>query len=126
MSEILSNVQKLDESLLFELRRAMALPQNEYIKSCIRLIFGRAPRKFSELVLGLDGEIEKHGPSAGARWLLPHFVAGFEARGEEIIPKAGPLLIVSNHPASYDGAVISAFINRANFKIIIGEVPPYR
>ncbi len=119
-------LNELNDTLLLEIVRAMALPQTRNIKTVVRLIFGRATRRFSELVLGLDREIKLHGSAAGARWLLPHFVAEYEALGEEIIPRDGPLLIVSNHPASYDGMLISAFVNRPDYKIIIGEIPPYR
>jgi hypothetical protein len=119
-------LQDLNESLILELVRAMALPPSVNIRALIRLIFGRATRKFSELLLGLDREIEQHGSAAGARWLLPNFVVDHQARGAQIIPREGPLLIVSNHPASYDGMVISAYIDRTDYKIIIGEVPPYR
>jgi hypothetical protein len=121
-----STFHRLNESLLFEMRRAMALPQTETTQAFIRLLFGRATRKFTDLVLGLDHEIELHGSMEGARWLLSHFVKGYDANGEENIPNTGPLLIVSNHPASYDGMVISAYINRPDYKIIIGEIPPYR
>ena len=106
--------------------RAMAVPPTANVRALIRLIFGRATRKFSKLLLGLDREIEQHGSAAGARWLLPHFMAHHQARGAQIIPRGGPLLIVSNHPASYDGMVISAHIDRRDYKVIIGEVPPYR
>lgn len=92
----------------------------------IRFIFGKATWRFSEMVLELDCQIEQNGSAAGARWLLTHFVAGHEANGVENIPKEGPLIIVSNHPASYDGIVISAYINRPGYKIIIGEIPPYQ
>ena len=115
----------LNESLISEIARAMALPQTTSIRTLVRLIFGRATRKFSELVLGLDRQIEQHGPAAGARWLLPNFVADHKACGDQIIPREGPLLIVSNHPASYDDMVISAHIDRPDYKIIIGEIPPY-
>lgn len=104
----------------------MALPQTEAAKAMIRLIFGRAVRRFSEMLAEFDRVIGQHGSAAGARWLLPHFVAGYEARGDQIIPQDGPLLIVANHPASYDGMVISAYVNRPDYKIIIGEIPPYR
>lgn len=121
-----TTLHELNDTLLHEVVRAMALPQTRNIKTVARLIFGRATRRFSELALGLDREIELHGAAAGARWLLPHFVAKYEAHGEEIIPQDGPLLIVSNHPASYDGMLISAYVNRPDYKIIIGEIPPYR
>ncbi|MBK9926819.1 MAG: 1-acyl-sn-glycerol-3-phosphate acyltransferase [Anaerolineales bacterium] len=104
----------------------MSLSRSSITLKTLDLIFGRATRKFSKLSLGLDHEIEHHGPSAGLRWFLPNFVAGYFAQGQEIIPKDGPLLIVSNHPASYDALVISSFINRPDYKISIGEIPPYR
>ena len=126
MSGIQSTHHKLNEAFLFEIIKAMALPQTKVTYALTRLIFGKATWRFSEKVLGLNHEIEQNGPSAGARWLLPNFVAGYQARGAEIIPKNGPLIIAANHPASYDGMVISAYIPRSDFKIIIGEIPPYR
>jgi hypothetical protein len=121
-----SDVQLLNESLLFEIGRAMALPQTDNVKAIVRLMFGKATQKFSRLVMQFDREIAQHGSAAGARWLLPQFVAGYEAQGEDMIPGDRPLLIVSNHPASYDGMLITAFVNRPDYKIIIGEIPPYR
>ncbi len=121
-----TDVQKLNEAFLFEITKAMALPQTGITRSLNRMIFGRAANKFSEMVLGFDREIEHNGSAAGSRWLLSHFVKGHEAQGTDIIPKDGPLLIVSNHPASYDGIVISSYINRPDYKVIIGEIPPYR
>jgi hypothetical protein len=121
-----NRIQQLDNSFIFEIVKAMGLPQTKLTQSMARLFFGRATNRFSEMVLELDRQIEQNGSAAGARWLLTHFVAGHEAAGLENIPKEGPLLIVSNHPASYDGIVVSAYINRPDYKIIIGEIPPYR
>jgi hypothetical protein len=126
MHEMDATSQKLNDSLLSEIVRAMSLPPTGIIRQTSRLIFGRATRQFSELVTRFDREIERNGSAAGARWLLPHFVSAYTARGEDQIPNEGPLLIVSNHPASYDGIVISAYVNRPDFKIIIGEIPPYK
>ncbi|MBC7876183.1 MAG: 1-acyl-sn-glycerol-3-phosphate acyltransferase [Anaerolineales bacterium] len=126
MYDINSNLQELNETFLFELTKAMGLPQTNSVRTMIRLAFGKAMLRVSRVILGLDHEIERNGSMAGARWLLPHFVAGYEASGTEIIPKQGPLIIASNHPASYDAITISAYIPRDDYKIIIGEIPPYR
>jgi hypothetical protein len=123
--EMENKTYQLAEAFIFELTKAMALPQTEKVKKLIRLIFGKATLRFSQVVLEFDCEVEQNGSASGARWLLPRFVAGHEASGTEIIPLQGPLLIVSNHPASYDGLVISAYIDRPDYKIIIGEIPPY-
>ncbi len=84
-----NKTNQLAETLIFELTKAMALPQTEKVRALIRLIFGRATQRFSELVLGFDHEIEQYGSAAGARWLLPNFVMGHEAHGAEIIPNDG-------------------------------------
>ncbi len=115
----------LNNSVLSEIRRAMALPASGVSQTLLRMVFGKATLRFSKLVLGLDHEIQLHGTMEGARWLLKYFVAGHEACGTELIPSKGPLIIASNHPASYDGMAISAYIPRPDYKIIIGEIPPY-
>ncbi len=103
----------------------MGLPQTGRIRSLLNIPFGKATLRFSEVVLKFDHEIEQNGSARGARWLLSHFAAGHEAQGEDLIPQTGPLIIAANHPASYDGLAISAYINRPDYKIIIGEIPPY-
>lgn len=118
--------QLLNRSLIFEIVRAMNLPQNTLTQGIIRLLFGRATLRFSKLAFEFDREVERHGSMNGARWMLRHFVRGHEVAGTDLIPKYGPLLIVSNHPASYDGMVISAYVPRPDYKIIVGEIPPYR
>ena len=35
------------------------------------------------------------------------------------------MIIAANHPSSYDALVITACINRPDYKIIIGDIPPY-
>lgn len=116
----------LNASIIYEIVRALGLPQNRLTQGMIQLAFGRATLRFSELALGMDREIGHNGPAAGVRWLLRHFVRSHEARGVALIPRDGPLLIASNHPASYDGLVIAAHVPRSDLKIIIGEVAPYQ
>jgi hypothetical protein len=67
--------------------------------------------------------VAEGGVSAGANWVLPHFVKGHVSRGEENIPPEGPLVIAANHPGSYDSLVISAHVARPDYKIIIGDIP---
>jgi hypothetical protein len=103
----------------------MALPYGGSVKILLSLILGKAARRLAKLCLELDHEIERSGPAAGARWLLSHFVSGYEFHGTEIIPETGPLVIAANHPSSYDALVISACIARPDYRIIIGDIPPY-
>jgi len=119
----LDEIDTLTETLIYELTKAFALPQKESIKRWIRLIFGKAARAAAELGIGLDRAVAEGGLYGGARWLLPRFVKTHHARGIENIPSTGPLVIASNHPANVDSVVISAHVNRPDYKIIIGDIP---
>ena len=77
----------------------------------------------AEVGIGLDCAVAEGGIPAGARWLLPRFVKSHAACGVENIPSSGPLVIASNHPASIDSIVISAHVNRPDYKVIIGDIP---
>lgn len=116
----------LNTAFINEIIRAMGLPNNALTRSIVRLFFEKSTLRFADIVLGLDREIEKHGSMQGARWLLKYFVSGYDVSGMELLPEKGPLIIASNHPASYDGMLITACIPRNDFKIIIGEIPPYQ
>jgi hypothetical protein len=118
-------VQQLSDTLIAELTKALALPQTGFAQRIVRAAFEKGTLRFSELVLNFDREIEQNGTMAGARWLLTHFIKGFEAHGAEMIPNEGPLIIASNHPAAYDGMVISACVARPDYRVIIGDVPTY-
>ncbi len=123
MSALEQEIQNLSNMLVYELAKAMNLPQTQRAKQVIRMLFGRAAQKFSELAVGLDRVVGEHGIAAGARWVLPRFVKEHAARGLENIPPAGPLVIAANHPGAYDSVVISAHVTRPDYKVIIGDIP---
>ena len=116
-------IQPLAETLIYELTKALALPQTGRARRWVRLIFGKAARAAAEVGIGLDRAVASGGLSGGARWVLPRFVRSHEARGVENIPGAGALVIASNHPANVDSLVISAHVNRPDYKVIIGDIP---
>jgi hypothetical protein len=116
-------IHALTETLIYELVKAFALPPSNLANRLIRLIFGKAARATAEVGIGLDCAVAEGGLPAGARWLLPRFVKSHSACGVENIPDSGPLVIASNHPASIDSIVISAHVNRRDYKVIIGDIP---
>jgi hypothetical protein len=118
-----AEVQTLSEALIFELTKALSLSQTGQAKKIIRLIFGRAARIFAELGAGLDRKVAEAGVAGAARWALPKFVKNHSAHGIENIPPEGALVIAANHPAAVDSLVISAHVDRPDYKIIIGDIP---
>lgn len=116
-------VHALTETLIYELVKAFALPGSQLGEKLVRLTFGKAARATARVGIGLDCAVAEGGLPAGARWLLPRFVKSHSACGVENIPASGPLVIASNHPASIDSIVISAHVNRPDYKVIIGDIP---
>jgi hypothetical protein len=116
-------IHALTETLIDELIKAFALPKTRLTDKFIRLTFGNAASATAKVGIGLDCAVAEGGLPAGARWLLPRFVKSHSACGVENIPARGPLVIASNHPASIDSIVISAHVNRPDYKIIIGDIP---
>lgn len=125
MPENGGSVEELAEAFIFQVARAMSLPQNGVWKSLLRRAIGSPARRLAEISLELDRRLSQNGPAGAARWLLSHFVAGYQAQREELVPPTGPLLIAANHPSSYDALVVSACVNRPDYKIVIGDIPPY-
>lgn len=123
MANLEVEIQTLYDALILEMTKALALPQTERVKRIIRAIFGKAARKFAELGAELDRVAAEAGAAAAARWALPRFVKGYAARGVENIPPEGPLVIAANHPGAVDSLIISAHVERPDYKIIIGDIP---
>jgi hypothetical protein len=126
MTEDTGLSRTLTENLVYELTKALALPQTQMVRNMIALLTGKAIRRFAELATELDCVVGREGIAGGARWLLPRFVKDHSAQGTEKIPPSGPLIIASNHPASIDSVVISAHVPRRDYKVIIGEIPFFK
>jgi hypothetical protein len=116
----------LTENLVIELNKAFALPHTQRVRRIIASLAGKPIQSFTQLASDLDYVVGKEGIAGGARWLLPRFVKGHSARGVENIPPTGPLVIASNHPAYIDSVVISAYVPRRDYKVIIGEIPFFK
>ena len=123
MSDYSTEFLTLRETLIYELTKALGLSQEQGLGKAIRPLFEKAAKRFAELGIGLDRIVAEQGVAAGARWVLPRFVKNFTARGVEHIPEEGPLVIAANHPAAYDSLIISAHVERPDYKIIIGDIP---
>jgi hypothetical protein len=80
--------------------------------------------KFSLLAARFDKFVENSGNIRDAMQdLLPNFVSDVEVSGSEVIPQDGPLLVVSNHPGTFDEVVIASNIPRKDLKIVAGGFP---
>jgi hypothetical protein len=79
-------------------------------------------QRFAELGAGFDEQLGRGGFAAAAQWVLPHFVQAWRAEGTEQIPRQGPLLVVANHPGTYDVLVVAAHVPRDDLKVVAGSI----
>jgi hypothetical protein len=80
-------------------------------------------RRFARRVIRFDNHTGKDGLRAAAREALKGFCRKLEISGAEFIPKAGPVLILSNHPGISDTLAMFASIHRTDLKIVAGDRP---
>ena len=82
--------------------------------------------RFAEIASRFDQYVMRSGFRDAMSQILPNFVSGFEVCGDNRIPEDGPLLVVSNHPGTYDSLVIAAALPRNDLNIIASGFPVLR
>lgn len=80
-------------------------------------------RRFAQQVITYDDHVGAGGLSAGGTWALQHFVQNLLISHPEHVPRAGPTLIVANHPGLCDTAALFAAIERADLRVIAAARP---
>lgn len=70
----------------------------------------------------LEEEAPCTGLSGASRRVLPDLSVTVTTRGVERVPREGPVLVVSNHPGTYDPVVVTASIPRRDLKLVASDV----
>jgi hypothetical protein len=76
----------------------------------------------ASLLAELDRNVAEYGWQSGAQRFLTHFVDAAQVSGAESLPREGPLMVASNHPAAYDVIILAASLPRDDLKIITSPV----
>ncbi len=124
MSNLEVEIQTLTEALIFEMTKALALPQTRQAKRVIRMIFGKAARTLR----GTGGGTRSRG-GRGRRGCRAHvglyraLLKATRRAAQRSSRQKDPLVIAANHPAAVDSLVISAHVERPDYKIIVGDIP---
>ncbi len=108
----------LRKSLLEDIMRTRGFAPNGKLRKLLEPIVAAPMDRFINICYEFDQRAEQFGFMQAARWMLPHFAGGVEVIGAEQIPLEGPLLLVSNHPGSFDEVAIAANLDRADLRIL--------
>lgn len=118
-----ATVSELQRSISTEALVALGLPRSGPLQTLLRPLVWPPTHRFARLAAEFDHRVALDGLVRAAGWALSLFVEGFRIFGEDRVPLSGPLVVISNHPGSYDALLIAAALGRDDLKIPASDVP---
>jgi hypothetical protein len=112
--------------LLEDIFKDLNSPSGKWVRRFLKPIAWPSINRFANIATSFDWYVENAGFREAMRQILPWFVSHVEVQGADNAPEEGPLLVVSNHPGTYDSLVITANLPRNDLKIIAGGFPLLR
>jgi hypothetical protein len=110
------------EHLLYEVLRGLGVLPHPWRRRLLRVMVTPPARLFAGLAARFDADAQELGFAQAARRLMSSFAPAWTSRGAENLPGAGPLLLVSNHPGTFDGLAIAAALSRNDLKFIARDM----
>jgi hypothetical protein len=116
-------INALSESLVDELVTALGLPKTKFFHGLFWGLFRPWTDRLTGLGIPFDRLVAEQGLPKASQWILTRFCTSIRARGAELIPPQGPLLVASNHPGAYDALVAFSQLGRQDIRWISSEIP---
>lgn len=113
----------LSRSLVVELAGSIGFRNSTLVQRIVWPIFRPATNALAHIGLTFDRNVLQFGFSKAMGIALEDFATSVMVRGVESIPLEGPLLVVSNHPGTYDSLVIASQVRRDDLHFISGDIP---
>jgi hypothetical protein len=113
----------LSRSLVVELASSIGLRNSNLARRIIWQLFRPVTDRLAHIGLTFDQNVRQVGFSRAMGDALKDFANPVKACGAQQIPPGGPLLVVSNHPGTYDSLIISSLLGRDDLCIITGDIP---
>jgi hypothetical protein len=115
-------VEEFTEALYAQLMGVMGFKRPNLVTRAVRIIFKSPVNRMSRLLVELDKNTAQNGWNSAVSQFLEHFITEVDLVGEERIPRQGPLMVVCNHPAAYDAAILGACIKRDDLKMMASDI----
>ncbi|MEA3439910.1 MAG: hypothetical protein U9R58_06475 [Chloroflexota bacterium] len=117
---------QLQHDITGEFLRIAGLSPDGVLRKIFGPLLNKPTRRFAELAADFDYEISQTCISEASRIYLDRYANGFQASGEEGVPSTGSLIVVSNHPGTFDLFTVLSNIPRDDIQFIISGVPVVR
>jgi hypothetical protein len=118
-----TSVEALSDSLIGEIFKALGLAERGWARRRFGGVFRKAADRLSRVGVTFDQLCARDGFGAAAEWALTNWCADIRARGVEHVPPDKPLLVISNHPGTYDALVIASRLRRNDLRLIASDIP---
>jgi hypothetical protein len=113
----------LSHSLVVELAGSIGFRNSRLVQSIIWPIFKPVTDRLAQIGLSFNRDTREVGFAKAMGNALQIFVSSVKALGNETFPPDGPLLVLSNHPGTYDSLVIASQLRRDDLNFISGDIP---
>jgi len=117
------SVRELRESLIEEIVRAVGLPYTRFWYKIFSTIFWLPTHRLSEVGSLFDREVAENGFQSAMRTMQAVFMREVNVLTTAEIPSSGPLLLLANHPGTYDAVVLASHVPRDDLKIVASHIP---
>lgn len=121
-----SLTQILEDALMADVLEYVAPQRHPWIRGLWKTLLRPAVRRFCALAAAFDHTVASIGFCQAAAHWLPHVLPPPRIFSAEHVPREGPLLILANHPGTFDLLLLAACLPRNDFKTIVSDRPFFR
>jgi hypothetical protein len=116
-------VEDVTLTLFSQILQVMGLKHSGWKSRTLYQIFKFPVRRMSGLLVELDQNISRVGFNAAATIFTHRLIGNVYIIGDKKIPAQGPVMVICNHPAAYDVAILASAIPRDDLQILASDIP---
>jgi 1-acyl-sn-glycerol-3-phosphate acyltransferase len=120
------SVATLRHDLIEDVCTGLNWAPGSWLRLVFRPLMWIGAHLFARLCYRFDHKIAEAGIVAAMQGFLLHFARSVEVSGGEHVPSEGPLLVLANHPGTFDSIFVSAMLGRDDLQILAWGWPVLR
>jgi 1-acyl-sn-glycerol-3-phosphate acyltransferase len=126
MAEQYVSVGALRNDLIEDVYTGLNWAPDSWLRLLFRPLVWLGSHLFARLCSRFDREVAESGIVSAMHRMLLHFARTVEVSGAEEVPPDGPLLVLANHPGTFDSIFVSAMLGRDDLQILAWGWPLLR
>jgi len=122
----LVSVPALRHDLIEDVYTGLNWAPGSWLRPLFRPLVWLGAHQFAKLCSRFDHEVAESGIVSAMYRMLLHFAKTVELSGADQVPPEGPLLVLANHPGTFDSIFVSAMLRRNDLQILAWGWPLLR